>query len=358
MRRQHFDALRPVCPVCRSGIGELHPLALAEVNRENDQGIIEGVLHCSNANCLREYPIIDGVPLIIANIRSYLADNAFQVCQRSDLSPTIESMLGDCCGSGSSFEIIRQHLSSYTWDHYSDLDPNEGPDGQARPGSLLRLLDRGLSMAAELPQGPILDIGCSVGRSSFALAERYDRMVLGIDLNYPMLKLAQQVLLHGRVSYPRRRVGLVYDRRAFPVAFEHSGHVDFWACDATALPFAGEQFAAAVSMNLLDCVYSPLDFLTSLAANLRDAGQAVIACPYDWSVSATPLEGWLGGHSQRSAERGASEPVLRRLLSAGHPQSIKGLRLLAECEADWHVRMHERSLVSYRAHVVAARAER
>ncbi len=117
MRRQHFDSLKPICPVCRSLTGELHPLVLAEVNQETDQGIIEGVLHCSHANCLREYPIIDGIPLIIANIREYLSANAFQVCQRDDFSPTIESMLGDCCGAGSGFDVVRQHLSSYTWDH-------------------------------------------------------------------------------------------------------------------------------------------------------------------------------------------------------------------------------------------------
>ncbi|MCA9131655.1 MAG: hypothetical protein KDA45_00800, partial [Planctomycetales bacterium] len=59
MRRQHFDALRPVCPVCKTGLGQLHPLKLAEVSREHEQHIIEGVLHCSHANCQREYPILD-----------------------------------------------------------------------------------------------------------------------------------------------------------------------------------------------------------------------------------------------------------------------------------------------------------
>jgi SAM-dependent methyltransferase/uncharacterized protein YbaR (Trm112 family) len=356
MRRQHFDALKPICPVCRNGTGELHPLVLAEVNKETDQGIIEGVLHCSHANCLREYPIIDGIPLIIANIREYLSGNAFHVFQRDDFSPTIESMLGDCCGAGSNFDVVRQHLSSYTWDHYANLDPDEVP-GSPRPGSLLRLLERGLSMTTELQPGPILDIGCSVGGSSFALAAKYNRMVLGVDLNYPMLRLAQEVLLHSRIRYPRRRVGLVYDRREFPVLFEHAEQVDFWACDATALPLAEKQFAATVSMNLLDCVHSPLDFLSSMAANLQAGGQAILACPYDWSASATPMEGWLGGHSQRSQDRGASEPVLRRLLSPGNPQSITGLQLVAECEADWHVRMHERSFVAYQAHVVVARKE-
>jgi SAM-dependent methyltransferase len=354
VRRGHFDSLRPVCPVCQSSRSLLHPLVLASVDREDGGQIIEGVLHCSDVNCQREYPIIDGIPLIIRDIRRYLSENAFQVCQRDDLGPTIESMLGDCCGAGSPYDVARQHLSSYAWDHYGDQDPEEG-SSNPRPGSLLRVLRQGLEMAGELPPGPILDIGCSVGRSTFALAERYDRMVLGVDLNYSMLRLASEVLRSGVVRYPRRRVGLVYDRREFPVSFKRQENVDFWACDAMAFPFEANQFAAAVSLNMLDCVHSPLDFLSSLAAVLGEDCPAVLSCPYDWSVSATPLEGWLGGHSQRSADAGASEPVLRRLLTAGTPQSIEGLRMIAECDADWHVRLHDRSTVSYKSHLVAAR---
>ena len=354
MRRQHFEALRPVCPVCQTGSGERHPLVLADVVREDDRHIIEGVLHCSHEKCQREYPIIDGIPLIIRDIRTYLSENAFQVCQRSDLGDAIEGMLGDCCGSGSAYDVVRQHLSSYTWDHYGDRDPEESSD-EPRPGSVVRVLQRGLEMAGELPAGPILDVGCSVGRSSFELAERYDELVLGVDLNFSMLRLAGDVLRSGVVRYPRRRVGLVYDRREFPVSFQRRENVDFWACDATAFPFEDNQFAAAVSLNLLDCVHSPLEFLTSLAAVLRNDCPAVLSSPYDWSVSATPAESWLGGHSQRGPDAGASEPVLRRLLTPGSPQSIPGLRLIAESDADWHVRLHERSVVSYKSHLVVAR---
>ncbi|MCA9134619.1 MAG: methyltransferase domain-containing protein, partial [Planctomycetales bacterium] len=245
---------------------------------------------------------------------------------------------------------------SYSWDHYGDLDPDESNDGP-RPGALLRLLEHGLAMAGEFPAGPLLDIGCAVGRSAFALAERYERLVLGIDLNYALLRQAQRVLREGRVRYPRRRVGVVYDRRDFPVSWKHMQLVDFWACDAAALPFEDRRFAAATGMNLLDCVPSPWDLLNSLATALQTGGAAVLACPYDWSSSATPLEGWLGGHSQRSPEAGASEAMLRRLLTAGQPQAIPGLRLEAEDEHEWQVRLHDRSVVAYQSHLVVARRE-
>lgn len=356
MRRQHLESFKPVCPVCRSAPDQFSALELAVVIKEDDEHVVEGLLHCSNKNCQREYPIIDGIPLIIKDIRTYLTENAFQVFQRSDLSETLESVMGDCLGHGSTFDAIRQHLSSYAWDHYADLDPDE-PSGDAKPGSMIRLLERGLELAdvSSAEPGPILDAGCSVGRSTFALAAKLNRPVLGIDLNFPMLRLAGRVLREGIVRYPRRRVGVVYDRRKFPVSFRNSRHVDFWACDATALPFADNQFSAAVSMNLLDCVHSPVEFLTSLAAVLREDGPAIIASPYDWSASATAAEGWIGGHSQRGPDAGASEPLLRKLLTPGQPQSLQRLRLVAEDNCRWHVRMHDRSMVSYESHLVVAR---
>src|SRR5262249_32606500 len=114
--------------------------------------------------------------------------------------------------------------------------------------------------------------------------------------------------------------------------------------------------AAAVSLNVLDCVPAPVDLLRSLAQALMPGAKAMLACPYDWAPASTPGEGWLGGHSQRSQDRGASAPVLRALLTAqGHPWSVKGLELLAERDGlAWHVRMHERSTMSYKTHLVVA----
>jgi SAM-dependent methyltransferase len=209
-----------------------------------------------------------------------------------------------------------------------------------------------------LQTGPVLDVGCSVGRAAFELARRTDGLVLGVDVNFAMLRLAAGVLCRGVVRYPRRRVGLVYDRREFPVQFENAATVDFWACDATALPFTDCTFAAAVGLNVLDCVASPLDLLGSMGRVLRPDAPLVLCTPYDWSGAATPPEAWIGGHSQRGATRGAAEPVLRALLTPGaHPASVAGLRLEAEInDLPWHVRLHDRGTMAYRTHLVVARA--
>jgi SAM-dependent methyltransferase len=357
LKHQHFEALRPICPLCHTRFGQDVPLRVGLAVRVDRDAVHEGALHCTNPDCQCEFPIVDGIPLLVPQVRSYVANNIFHLLARDDLSEEVEGMLGDGCGPGSALDATRAHLSSYAWDHYGEFDSLESP-GESRPGSVVRVLDRGLSLARAAWTGPVLDAGCSVGRSTFELARRGGGLVLGVDLNFSMLQLAAGVLRRGTVRYPRRRVGLVYDRREFPVRFERTADIDFWACDATALPFPAGTFGAAVSLNVLDCVASPLDLLRSLSRVLRPKAPLMLSTPYDWNGGVTAPEAWIGGHSQRSAGYGASEPVLRALLTPGaHPVSVGTLRLTAEVDdLMWHVRLHDRSTMTYRTHLVVAQA--
>lgn len=306
---------------------------------------------------MAEYPIIDGVPIIVADMRNYVSQNIIPILSRRDLSETIESLLGDCCGPGSAFDSYRQHLSTYTFDHYGDLDPAEPKDSPVLPGSVLELLKRGFSHIDERVNGPAIDLGCAVGRTSFELAKSVDDLILGVDLNFAMLKTAAAILHQGRVTYPRRRVGMVFDKREFAAPLESASKVDFWACDGTSLPFADESFSLAASLNVVDCVQSPYDHLKEVGRILKPNGGAIVSAPYDWNVNATPVEAWLGGHSQRSETQGASEITLRSLLAGGdHPYAIQELELVSESEAvPWNLRLHDRSFMNYLVHLLVMR---
>ncbi|MGE0709555.1 MAG: methyltransferase domain-containing protein [Planctomycetota bacterium] len=366
MRREHLEALRPLCPRCRAE-GREHPLALAAVHEEQGEHVVQGLLACSGEGCWQEYPILDGVPLIVADVRGFVSGQAASILLRQDLHPALAGLVGDACGPGSHYDVVRQHLSNYAWDHYASFDPEERPEGEGAgaepPGSVVRVLERGLALAGEAALGPVLDAGCAVGRVSFELAARRPgELVLGVDLNYPMLRLAARALREGVVRYQRRRVGLVYDPRQAPLPYapEARARVDFWALDASALPFAAGSFALATSLNLLDCLADPLGHLSSLVHTLRPGGRALLATPHDWSASATAVEAWVGGHSQRGPTEGASEPLLRALLTPGqHPAAVAGLEIVAEDpDVPWQVRLHARSRARYRAQLLAlARAE-
>jgi len=321
VRRAHFDALQPACVVCRSA-----RIAIGTVIRELDDDILEGIAACTNDECLREYPIVDGIPIFVANIRAWLSANPLQLLGRNDLSPEIESLIGDVLGAGSPYDTLRQHVGIYAEADVFDHDA-----------------------AAEV-DGPAIDIGCAVGGNTFALAERLRRLTVGVDLNFAMLRLASAALRERRMRYARRRVGLAYDRSERSVETPHRELIDFWCCDAAALPFAPATFAFAASINVIDCLASPHDALVEIARVLRPGGTALITTPYDWSPTATPVEQWLGGHSQRGAHRGASEPMLRRILDE------VGLTIVSEePSVPWRLRLHDRSTMEYSVHVVVAR---
>lgn len=363
MRERHFQELRPVCPVCRhANEGILAPLLLSHVAEQQDDQIVQAVLVCSRAECQREYPIIDGIPLLIPTIRDYLTSQLIPLGFRDDLAPVLESVVGDCCGPGSAWDVVRQQVSAYVWDHYGEFDRETAMASGAAdsPGSIIRLLCALLDVRQAAGAGTLgrcLDVGCGPGRTTFELAARSDDLVLGIDLNFGLLRAASRVLRHGRVRFGRRQVGLVYERREFEVSFPQANRVDFWCCDAAALPFASQTFATALALNVLDSTSSPLALLGSLADTLVASGTLALACPYDWSAAVTPVEQWLGGHSQRGPDQGDSRALVRRVLEQSVTPSGERLwEVLAERDAvPWVVRQHARSATHYDVHLLVAR---
>ncbi|MBN9346589.1 MAG: hypothetical protein J0I48_10390 [Devosia sp.] len=165
MRITHFETLRPVCPVCRLN-GLEGRLKLTTIEAETGEDVQSGILSC--ALCGSEFPILDGMPVIVPEVRRFVQDNLFYLMARTDLTPAVESLLGDAAGPGSGLESIRQHVSSYAWDHWGDHDPaafTPVPGGGV-PGAVSRNLAGALDMLdGDLPEGPVLDIGCAAGRT-------------------------------------------------------------------------------------------------------------------------------------------------------------------------------------------------
>ncbi len=221
-------------------------------------------------------------------------------------------------------------------------------------GGIVKLLSECWMQSGRKPEGVTLDVGCGVGRSTFEIAEETQTTVLGIDLHVPMMRMASHVLRHGQVRYSLRRHGVVYDRIDFPVSFPNANHVDFWICDATILPLQDRSVSSINALNILDCISSPAEFLWELNRLARTGGRVLISSPYDWSAAATPIEHWIGGHSQRGPLRGDPRRTLVQWLEA-FQASNNGFSLSVIAEKDllpWCVRLHDRSCVKYELHMV------
>lgn len=348
MRLAHLEAFAPICARCRvEGRGE-HRLVLAEAIGGDGDDVVEGALHCPEPRCRHEYPILDGIPILVPDVRELVAKQAAELRARDDLTLFAESLIGDCLGPDGDFGRNRLYLSSYGRAHWGDLDP-ERPGG----GGLLPLIAAAGELAGELT-GRWVDVGCSVGRGAFELAARTGDLALGVDVSIAMLRVARRAAILGRVRHPVRRGGVVYDRADFAVDLPARARVDFWCADATSLPFASGAVDGALSLNVLDSVAWPLAHLHELGRALAPRGRAVLATPYDWSASVTPIEGWIGGHSQRTGHHGASAVELRRILArADRPAGAPDLAIDAERDdVAWTMAMHDRAEVTYRVHLM------
>ncbi|MBV9578092.1 MAG: methyltransferase domain-containing protein [Chloroflexi bacterium] len=355
MRREHLERLQPVCPACRASGRPAAALRLGTVVacEDDDADIREGVLVCTEPVCQREHPIVDGIPIVVSDLSSWAAHQLNAVLWRSDLSPFTESLLGDAAGPASEFERQRTTLSAYGRVHWGDFDAVEPLESAA---SLAGLLAAARELLDAPPTGIWLDLGCAAGRATYETALAGRELVVGVDLSFAMLRVAEGARRTGRAVFPIRRVGLVFDRCEVVVPQVPAERMAYWCCDVDNLPFGDAGFDGALSLNVLDCVPSPVQHLVEMGRVLRAGASALLSTPYDWAATATPVAQWLGGHSQRSEAHGSSAAELRRALR----MVDTGLAIAAERDrVPWRVYVNERASMDYAVHVLRlARRER
>jgi len=349
--RAHLERLGLVCPTCRAAGRDAPALVLAHVERADGDEVIEGALHCPEPACRREHPILDGVVIALADLGSWITHQLDGTTRRDDLSPWMESLLGDAAGRGTSFDRERHDLSTYAGAHWGDRDV-AGPLDDT--GAVAPLVAAALDVLPAAPAGTWIDLGCALGRASLELAAAGADLVVGVDLNMTMLRRAERARRTGRVTWPQRRVGLVFDRREAALEELPRDRVAFVCADVGVLPFADGGFVGGLSLNVLDCVPSPLQHLLELGRVLAAGAPAVLTTPYDWAASATAPEHWFGGHSQRGEIGGRSETVLRKVLSPGADAGVDtGLVIVDERDrVPWRLRLNDRSTMHYAVHLL------
>ena len=346
MRADLLDALGLVCPTCRL-LGRVPgSLVLTRVDRADGDDVIEGSLVCADGACLREHPVVDGVAVVVADLRSWAGHQLDAMLRRDDLAPATVSLLGDAAGPGTGYDDDRRTLSTYADAHFAT----------AGPGSSGALGDAGLALLPGPVRGSWIDTGCGPGAGTFQVAAAGARTAVGVDLSFRFLRLAEQARRTGSARWERRRVGVVHDPAQADdvVDPEVAARCAFVCADVANLPFADGAFAGALSVNVLDCCNDPVAHALELGRVVAPGGAAVVTTPYDWSPTATPFERWLGGHSQRGPGQGSSEAEVRRLFGIDPPDGFaSGLVIGAELDdVPWRLRMSARAAMEYSCHVL------
>ena len=105
----------------------------------------------------------------------------------------LDQWLSQGCGPQSDYELTKHYLSTYMWAHYADLSP----DLFEQNSNLLHIVEE-LTHPC-LFDGPQIDLGCSVGRGTFLLAQSSKNHTLGLDVNFSMLRMAQHIRDTGHI---------------------------------------------------------------------------------------------------------------------------------------------------------------
>jgi putative 4-mercaptohistidine N1-methyltranferase len=137
-----------------------------------------------------------------------------------------------------------------------------------------------------------LDLGCAVGRSSFALAAHFEQ-VLGIDYSQAFVDAANRLNAEGaiKLSYPVE--GELEQEVRIEMA--PATNLSFMRGDACALPEDLGRFDAVLMANLICRLYDPAACLARLPDLVNPGGIALITTPCTWLEAFTPREKWMGG---------------------------------------------------------------
>lgn len=150
-----------------------------------------------------------------------------------------------------------------------------------------------------------LDLGCSVGRSTYELAKDFDE-VIGIDFSANFINVGVKLKTYDSLIYKVKKEGEIFEEKT--VSLESLGledikeKVTFMQGDACNLKDIYTGFDLIFCSNLIDRLYYPQKFLQDIPERINENGLLVLLSPYTWLEDYTLKENWLGGYIKDNKE--------------------------------------------------------
>jgi 5-histidylcysteine sulfoxide synthase/putative 4-mercaptohistidine N1-methyltranferase len=204
---------------------------------------------------------------------------------------------------------VEVHQDQYETDALAAwyCDAHYGPEQFGVPNFPMTCAAICLDLMAGRSKGHALDLGCAVGRAAFELARGGFQQVTGLDFSTRFFRLAARMQEEGYLRYAFPEEGEIVSFHEIGLAELGldmvRGRVRFYQADACNLPEKFTGYDLVLAANLIDRLYSPRRFLSTIHERLNPGGLLVITSPYTWLEEYTRKEEWLGGY------REAGEPV-------------------------------------------------
>lgn len=264
--------------------------------------LAEGVLRCTG--CGRRYPVIDGIPVICADLAGLLRTEGTALVA-GPLSAAVQAVLAEPGPDDAPLSYSVENLGAYLDASWGDLA--EPPaDGPGVPYGARALVGR-LEARAGAKVARAVEVGCGVGRGLAALA-RGAALVVGLDRSPGALKLARRLLRGEPVEFARRAIGRTYaPARVRPAA--RTPGVELVCADALEPPLAPGTSDRTVALNLLDVVREPRALLHQLHLLTAAGGEVALGSPYSWRSGVVEERERLGGSDPAAALRAEAQAL-------------------------------------------------
>jgi 5-histidylcysteine sulfoxide synthase/putative 4-mercaptohistidine N1-methyltranferase len=179
------------------------------------------------------------------------------------------------------------------------------------------------------PKALALDLGCAVGRATFELAREFEH-VTGLDNSARFIRMAVDLKEKGYIRYVLPEEGeIVSYREKFLSEFGLDGvkeKVDFFQADACNLKTLYSGYDLVLACNLIDRLYDPAKFLTTIHERINPGGLLILTSPYTWIEEFTKRDRWIGGF-RKDGENVTTLQALEQILSenfmsVGEPRDV------------------------------------
>jgi uncharacterized protein YbaR (Trm112 family) len=343
------ELLPLICPKCRTRSErgrELHTVSLERTLATDERGhVLEGRLRCDNHACRREWPIVDGIPILVPCPAAFMRQQIAQIVER-DLHPETAALLAREGADHDPYPHLVEHLSIYLDAHWGDR-AEPAPDGPG-PRFGMQALAEQLRARAALKVERAVELGASVGRGLAELAPGA-ALTVGVDLHFGALRRARRLLAGEPLPYARKQAGRHYSTAIARAGDRVAPEVALVCGDALDPPLVPQTFDRVAALNLLDAVQSPAQLLSVVDGLCRAGGELLLASPYSWQSG-------IVGEAERLGAHDPAGEVRRRLREGDGLETP----YVVEDEADvtWWLRRDARSGHSYSVHWLRARKPR
>jgi 5-histidylcysteine sulfoxide synthase/putative 4-mercaptohistidine N1-methyltranferase len=157
----------------------------------------------------------------------------------------------------------------------------------------------------DIKKDKALDLGCSVGRSTFEIATIFDE-VLGIDFSANFINVGIKLKKYDSLTFKVTTEGDLFDEKTVSLKDfdleQTQDKVTFMQGDACNLKDLYSGYDLIFCSNLIDRLYYPQKFLDDIPNRVNNGGMLVLLSPYTWLEDYTPKENWLGGYIKDNKE--------------------------------------------------------